>query len=74
VRIQNALPFLTVSPVPLRYKIKSALGGTEEKVAILSDDDQIWTEVRHMHMKEAIDRLMQDFNSFTQEHAGFRNK
>jgi syntaxin-binding protein 1 len=24
-----------------------------------------------MHMKEAIDRLMYDFNAFTKEHAGF---
>ena len=27
--------------------------------------------VKHLHMKDAIDTLMMDFNKFAQEHAGF---
>ncbi len=55
-----------------KYKSKSGLGVTEQKVALLNEEDAIWTEVRHMHMKEAIDKLMGDFNKFTQEHSNFK--
>lgn len=56
-----------------RYKVKTAIGLVEERVAKLNEEDPIWTEIRHMHMKEAIDKLMNDFNRFTQEHAGFNS-
>lgn len=56
-----------------RHKVKTGMGTVEEKVDILSEDDKIWTSIRHMHMKEAIDKLMADFNKFQQEHAGFKS-
>ncbi|GHJ83907.1 hypothetical protein NliqN6_0309 [Naganishia liquefaciens] len=56
-----------------RYKVKTALGAIEQKEALLNEEDPIWVEIRHMHMKEAIDKLMVDFNRFTTEHAGFKN-
>lgn len=57
-----------------RYSFASAAGagGNEERTAILSDNDGLWVQVRHMHMKEAIDKLMTDFNKFLEENAGFR--
>ncbi|KAK4689862.1 syntaxin-binding protein 1, partial [Tremellales sp. Uapishka_1] len=55
-----------------RYKYKNTVGGDEEKEAILSEADPVWTSVRHLHMKDAIDTLMTDFGKFAQEHAGFR--
>jgi len=39
---------------------------------VLSDSDNVWTEVRHMHMREAIDKLMADFNHFLEENAVFQ--
>jgi hypothetical protein len=39
---------------------------------VLSDNDNVYTEVRHMHMREAIDKLIADFNTFLQENAGFK--
>ena len=44
----------------------------EDKTATLSDADNVWTELRHMHMREAIDKLMGDFNQFLQDNAGFK--
>lgn len=38
----------------------------------LSDADTIWTKIRHLHMQEAIETLMKDFNQFLEENAGFR--
>lgn len=54
------------------YKFQSSLGTYEDKVATLSDADAVWTTVRHMHMREAIDKLMADFNKFMEDHAGFK--
>jgi syntaxin-binding protein 1 len=55
-----------------RYKFQSSIGAYEDKTATLSDLDSVWTEVRHMHMREAIDKLMADFNKFIQENAAFK--
>ena len=54
------------------YKFQSSAGVHEDKTATLSDADTVWTEVRHMHMREAIDKLMADFNKFLEENAGFK--
>ena len=56
----------------IRYKFQTAVGAYEDKVATLSDADSVWTELRHMHMREAIDKLMADFNQFMQDNAGFK--
>jgi syntaxin-binding protein 1 len=55
-----------------RYKFQSSLGAYEDKTAILSDDDAVWTAVRHLHMREAIDKLMTDFNKFLEDNAVFK--
>jgi len=47
------------------------MGSYEDKTATLSDSDTVWTDVRHMHMKDAIDKLMSDFNKFLEENAAF---
>ena len=54
------------------YKFQSSLGTYEDKTATLSETDTVWTTVRHMHMREAIDKLMADFNKFMEENAGFK--
>ena len=37
-----------------RYKFQSAIGAYEDKTATLTDADSVWTDVRHMHMREAM--------------------
>jgi syntaxin-binding protein 1 len=39
--------------------------------ATISDMDQVWVQTRHMHMRETIDKLMADFNTFLEKNAGF---
>ncbi|KAL1762832.1 Sec1-like protein [Schizophyllum commune] len=56
------------------YKFQSSKGAYEDKTATLSDADNVWVEVRHMHMREAIDKLMADFNKFVEEHAVFNGE
>ncbi|KAJ7117604.1 Sec1-like snare protein [Mycena epipterygia] len=56
------------------YKFQSSVGAFEDKTATLTDADTVWTEVRHMHMREAIDKLMADFNKFLEENAVFKGE
>lgn len=58
--------------MPHSYKFQSAVGDYEDKTATLSDADNVWTQVRHMHMREAIDKLMTDFNKFMEENTNFK--
>lgn len=37
---------------------------------MLSDEDKVWVEVRHMHMKDALDKLIADFKAYAGEHGG----
>ncbi|KAK7685678.1 hypothetical protein QCA50_011022 [Cerrena zonata] len=56
------------------YKFQTAVGAYEDKTATLSDADNVWTAIRHVHMREAIDKLMADFNQFMQDNAGFKGE
>lgn len=38
--------------------------GPELREVKISDSDVLWRQVRHMHMREAIDKLMTEFNKF----------
>lgn len=55
-----------------RYKFQTAVGAYEDTTATLSDADTVYTEVRHMHMAAAIEKLQHDFNDFLKENAGFK--
>lgn len=56
------------------YKFQSSAGAYEDKTATVSDADTVWTEVRHLHMREAIDKLMADFNKFLADNAVFKGE
>lgn len=56
---------------PFRYQFQSSLGQYETKEAVFSDADNVWTDVRHLHMREAIEKLMVDFNAFLKENGVF---
>ncbi|KAG9019182.1 vacuolar sorting protein VPS33/slp1 [Tulasnella sp. 427] len=57
-----------------RYKFQSSSGTYEDQVATLSDADEIWVKLRHLHMQDAIEMLKADFAAFMQENAGFSGK
>lgn len=54
----------------LRYTFQNESGKIEDKEATLTDEDKVWTEVRHMHMKDALDKLIADFKAYAGEHGG----
>jgi syntaxin-binding protein 1 len=51
-----------------RHTFRNEQGVMEDTEAILNDDDKVWVDVRHMHMKEALDTLVAAFRAFNQEH------
>ncbi|KAK4046376.1 syntaxin binding protein 1 [Microbotryomycetes sp. JL201] len=52
----------------LAYSFINSQGADEEKEAVLSEEDKVWTEVRHMHMKDALDKLIADFKAYAGDH------
>jgi len=52
------------------HSFRNEKGEMEEVDAILNDDDKVWTDVRHMHMKDALDRLIEAFKQYSNEHGG----
>ncbi|KAF8477371.1 Sec1-like protein [Kalaharituber pfeilii] len=56
------------------YKTEVVENGKKEvKEMVISEDDKIWVDVRHQHMKDTIEKLMADFDRFLKENKNFVN-
>lgn len=53
-----------------RHTFRNEKGEDETIEAVLTDDDKVWTDIRHMHMKDALDTLVAAFKQFNAEHGG----
>lgn len=47
--------------------------GDDREIAI-TEDDKVWVDMRHRHMKDTIDKLMSDFQRFLDENKNFVDK
>lgn len=56
-----------------RYRFYTTEGKQEDKDATLSDEDAVWTAIRHLHIAEAIDKLSKDFQHHAGEAGAFAN-
>lgn len=56
-----------------KYQINNS-ERTETKNVVLEESDSIWAEMRHWHIRDAIDKLMADFNKFCSENSSFINQ
>jgi syntaxin-binding protein 1 len=61
-------PFHRSPPTARSHSFRNEEGQLEENEAVLSDEDKVWVDVRHMHMKDALDKLIDAFKQFTNEH------
>ena len=52
------------------HTFRNESGQDEEADMVLNDDDKVWIDVRHMHMKDALDRLIEAFRQFSSEQGG----
>ncbi|KAK8079759.1 Sec1 family protein [Apiospora hydei] len=53
------------------YDGKRGEPDAEEKDMELNDNDKVWVDNRHRHMKDTIDKLMGDFQKFLDQNAAF---
>lgn len=56
------------------YRFYTSDGQQEDKDATLSDEDAVWTGIRHLHIAEAIDKLTKDFQAHAGEAGAFANE
>lgn len=58
------------------YKTITNEGGPnqEEKEVELSEKDRLWVENRHLHMKDLLEKLVEDFNKFRAENPQFADR
>jgi syntaxin-binding protein 1 len=60
----DLLPIQDGDKVTYKTVIKEGRPDQEDMDAEISEKDPIWLQTRHMHMKDTIEKLMSDFQSF----------
>lgn len=70
----DLLPIKDGDKVTFHTTINEGTPEAEEKDMELSDRDKVWVDNRHRHMKDTIDKLMEDFRKFMQENPHFTDK
>jgi syntaxin-binding protein 1 len=69
----DLLPINDVDKVTYKTVVNEEDPGAEEKEMELSDKDKIWVENRHRHMKDTLEKLVEDFNKFIADNPQFAN-
>lgn len=69
----DLLPIKDADKVTFHTVINQGTPEAEEKDMELSDKDKVWVDNRHRHMKDTIDKLMEDFRKFMDENPHFTN-
>ena len=70
----DLLPIKDGEKVTYRTLINEGLPDQEEKEIPITEKDRLWTENRHRHMKDVIEKLMADFQKFLKDNPGFTRK
>ena len=70
----DLLPIKEGDKLTFHMKINEGTPLEEEKDMELTDKDKVWVENRHRHMKDTIDKLMNDFQTFIQQNPNFTDQ
>lgn len=57
--------------VKFRYDYTAANGSIKTATATLSESDSLWVATRHLHIKETIDKIINNLKDFQEEHGVF---
>ncbi|KAK0629707.1 Sec1 family protein [Bombardia bombarda] len=60
--------------VTFHMTINEGTPAAEEKDMELSEKDKVWVENRHQHMKDTIEKLMDDFQKFLKQNPNFTDQ
>ncbi|KAI1353742.1 Sec1 family protein [Xylaria sp. FL0043] len=69
----DLLPIKDGDKTTFHMKFNEGTPEAEEKDIELTDNDKVWVENRHRHMKDTIDKLMGDFQRFLDQNPHFTN-
>ena len=70
----DLLPIKDGDKVTYKTVINAGQPDQEEKEIEIGEKDEIWCKNRHEHMKDTIDRIMNDFNKFIADNPHFTNQ
>lgn len=70
----DLLPIKDGDKTTYRTVINEGQPDQEEKDIPIAEKDLIWTENRHRHMKDVIEKLMADFQKFLKDNPNFTSK
>ncbi|KAJ2903570.1 uncharacterized protein MKZ38_009623 [Zalerion maritima] len=60
--------------VTFHMKINEGRVDEEKKDVEITDEDKVWVDIRHRHMKDTIDKLMADFQKFLDANPHFQDQ
>lgn len=69
----DLLPLKDGDKVTFHTTVNEGTAEVKEKDMELGENDKIWVENRHRHMKDTIDKLMGDFQKFLDQNPHFTN-
>ena len=69
--VHELLPVSEGDKVLYKTILNQGRPNQEEKEMELSENDKIWMENRHLHMKDLLEKLVADFNKFRAENPQF---
>jgi len=67
----DLLPIQEGDKTTYRTVFNEGMPNQEEKDVEITEKDKIWTDNRHRHMKDTIDKLMSDFQRFIKDNPSF---
>jgi syntaxin-binding protein 1 len=69
--VHDLLPIQDTGKVYYRTVMNAGEPTQKEKDMEIGESDKIWTENRHRHMKDTIEKLMGDFKKFIDDNPHF---
>ncbi|KAI1001162.1 Protein transport protein [Podosphaera aphanis] len=69
----DLLPMIEADKIYYKTVVNEGSVDQQEKEMEIGENDKIWVENRHRHMKDTIEKLMSDFQKFIDENPHFTN-
>lgn len=70
----DLLPIREGDKVTYKTVINEGKANEEAKDMELSENDRIWVDSRHLHMKDLLGKLVEDFNKFRASNPQFADR
>lgn len=67
----DLLPLIEGDKVLYKASLDQAQPGKDQEI---SEKDSIWVKYRHLHMKDLLSQLVQDFNAFKAQNPQFADR